>query len=144
MATKKTPKTAPAAGYPDGLQSGWYGLRVEAAFSQLAEVRTWARQWATAELVRYIDDDIDLLDTLDSGGGFVDLTDGRLLVIDKLPDGSAVCMGTHKSARSESAGEAFELAAALGLVRGASMVVRYCFALPDGVKPDPPKPATRH
>lgn len=126
------------------MPAGWYGLRLDAAFSQLDEVRVWIRQWAKGVLVEALEGHIDLIASLDSGAGFCQVGDGRVLVIEKLPDGSAVCMGTHIDARADGPGEAFTQAAALGLVRNASMMVRYCTPLPPGELPDPIKPMTTH
>lgn len=128
----------------DDIKPGFYGLRLDAGFSRLDEVRTWARQWAGPKLVEAIDSNIDQLDGLDSGAAFAHVGEGRILVIEKLADGSAACMGTHEDARSDDPGEAFNRAARLGLVRHSSMVIRYCYALPPGVLPDPIPPAMTH
>lgn len=132
-----------------GFPSGWYGLLPVAAFTRLDDARAELpkmRGLGEDLLAESIASQLDLLDTLHAGSGVIGLGAGKYLVIEKLPDGSAICMTTTEDTRADSPGEAFKSAVATGLLMHGGLIVRYCNALPPGHLPASAVPpgATAH
>lgn len=130
------------------LPAGWYALTPIAAYTCLDDARALLPKMCERGEVLLADAiarQLDQLDGLHAGAGFVGLG-SRVLVIEKLPDGSALCLTTTEDTRADNPGEALERAVVAGLVGPNAMAVRYCQALPPGHLPASAKPpsATAH
>lgn len=128
---------------------GWYAMRPIAAYTGLDDARAdlpKMRAMGSDLLDEAIGRQIDQLAELHAGAGFIAAGDGRLMVIEKLPDGSVIFLATHEAIRADSPGEAFDNAVAGGLVLHNGLMVRYCNALPPGELPASARPpgATAH